>query len=98
PSLSLSTEQHTAKEIDSICRGQFGVGYLITQPVHVADTAAHPLYKWLADGQANGAGTIQVKKDFQKILFDKDGEIMGVYAPGVDPLDSTIHKAILGLN
>jgi glutathione peroxidase len=97
PTNSFGSEPHTATEIARICKDEFGVGFRVTQPVNVDGNAIHPLYGWLADGEANGIGPMPVRKDFQKFLFDQSGEVLGIYAAGVDPLDSSIHKAILGI-
>lgn len=96
PSNSFGNEPHNAIEIDRLCKQDYGVQFLVTQPENVTGTASHPVYQWLADFAANGVGKIQVKEDFQKFLFDKTGNLKGIYSAPVDPLDSSIQKVILG--
>jgi glutathione peroxidase-family protein len=36
----------------------------------------------------------EIKADFQKYLIDESGKLVGVFAPGVSPLDSQIRDAI----
>ncbi|MET6999439.1 hypothetical protein [Chitinophaga defluvii] len=97
PSNSFGNEPHTPTEIDKICKEDYGVQFLITQPENVIGTTRHPIYQWLLDSAANGVGPIHIREDFQKILFDKTGNVMGVYSAQVDPLDSSVQKAILGI-
>lgn len=97
PSNSFGNEPHNATEVEKICKEDYGVQFLITQPESVTGTMIHPVYQWLSDSTANGVGHIRVREDFQKFLFDKTGNLMGIYSAQVDPLDSSLHKAILGI-
>lgn len=96
PSNSFGNEPNSATRIDSLYRLSYGVRFLISQPENITGASAHPIYQWLADSASNGVGNIRLREDYQKFLFDKTGNLMGIYSAHVDPLDSSIQKAILG--
>lgn len=95
PSNSFGHEQRSNNEIKQFCQSTYNTGFIIAQKNNVAGNGLQTIYGWLANATQNGASAIEVINDFQKILIDKYGDIIGVYAPTVNPTDATIQNAIL---
>lgn len=94
PSNSFGHETRTNAEIKEFCQTNYNAGYIIVAKDAVTGPTAQPVYIWVGDGTANGAAAISIANDFQKILLDKHGDIIGVYAPSVSPTDNSILNAI----
>jgi glutathione peroxidase-family protein len=54
----------------------------------------HPLYSWLQHKSANGVMDVHISKDFQKILIDNNGSVIGFFGSRVLPMSNTIQNAI----
>lgn len=96
PSNSFGNETRTNAEIKTFCQNNYGVTFKIAAKGSVAGLALQPVYDWLAHVAQNGVGNVAIGKDFQKVLIDKEGNIIGVFAPSVSPTDQIIVNAITG--
>jgi glutathione peroxidase len=94
PSNSFAHETRTNAEIKQFCQSNYGVSFLIAEKNSVAGTGIQSIYNWLAHTSENGAMDGAVGGDFQKFLVDKDGSLIGVYSPSVNPLDNSVQNAI----
>ena len=54
----------------------------------------HPLYVWLTQKKYNAFSDNTVKWNFQKYLLDEKGNLVNMFAPGVDPMSDDIINAI----
>jgi glutathione peroxidase-family protein len=53
-----------------------------------------PLYEWLGTKSENGRIAANITNDFQKVLISEDGNIIGFFSSGVDPLSDQMKNAI----
>lgn len=83
-------EPGTNGEIAEFCDRQFGVSFPLMQKTPVLGPDAHPLYKWIADGESNGWEDVEITWNFQKILFDENGDLVATVPPGADPMGKEI--------
>jgi len=82
-------EPGSAEEIVSFCQKNFGVTFPLTEKVSIkGDT--HPLYTWLTSKSSNGVDDYTVKWNFHKFVISAEGELVGSYASGVDPMGAEI--------
>ena len=47
-------EPGTAEEIQTFCKANYGVTFIMTEKIDVKGDNQHPLYKWLTDKSKNG--------------------------------------------
>lgn len=86
----MNQEPGSNEEIIEFCQKNYGVSFLITEKVEVKGANQHPLYKWLTTKELNGSTDSKVKWNFQKYLIDEEGKLIGMFASGVNPLDTKI--------
>ncbi len=85
-------EPGDAVAIDSFCKVNYGVTFLITEKVDVKGNQQHPLYAWLTKKEHNGVLNASVKWNFQKYLVDPNGNLVDYYLSFTNPLNSKITK------
>jgi glutathione peroxidase len=94
PSNSFGHESKTNGEIKQFCQNNYSITFKLAAKGNVTGDSMLAIYSWLANQDDNGAMMGTVVGDFQKFLIDKDGTLIGVFAPSVSPLDSTVINAI----
>jgi glutathione peroxidase len=94
PSNSFGNETRTDAGIKQFCQQNYGVNFVIASKGSVSGFSVQPVYDWLKHTAQNGVMDVEILRDFQKVLINKDGNIIGVFAPGVSPTDSSIMSAI----
>ena len=94
PSNSFGNETRSDAEIKQYCQQNYNVNFFIASKNSVSGPYVQPVYNWLKHTEENGVMDVEIKSDFQKILINKDGNIIGVFAPGVSPTDTSIVNAI----
>lgn len=82
-------EPGSSEEIVSFCQKNFGVTFPLTEKVSIKGET-HPLYQWLTNKESNGVGDYDVKWNFHKFVVGAEGELLGSYASGVDPMGKEI--------
>lgn len=87
-----SQEPGNAEDIESFCKVNYGVTFLITEKIDVKGTNQHPLYEWLTKEINNGVSESSVKWNFQKYLVDKDGALVDYYYSATKPMSRKITK------
>lgn len=97
PSNSFGNEPRNNAEILQFCQ-TYGVSFPVAQINAVTGESKQPIYQWLSDSTQNGAINGVISGDFHKILIDSNGEILGIFAPALDPMDQLIQNAITGTN
>jgi glutathione peroxidase len=90
----LGQEPGTAEEIQTFCKKNYGVTFLLTEKIDVKGTNAHPIYKWLTQKSLNSKEDVTIKWNFNKILIDPTGNWLKYFASGTDPLDEEITKLL----
>ena len=68
------------------CKRNYGVTFPIMKKVPVSGSESHPLFKKLAQLNDNK----QIKWNFEKFLFDKNGGFVKNYPSSIDPLDKEL--------
>ena len=85
-------EPGTASEIQSFCKQNYGVTFLMTEKVDVKGGNQHPLYKWLTSKELNGVSSSSVKWNFQKYLINEKGNLIDYYYSITSPTSTKITK------
>jgi glutathione peroxidase len=83
-----------AKETADFCQLNYGVTFPMFRKIDVNGRDAHPLFTWLRREKGGLLGDA-IKWNFTKFLVNRDGEVVGRYAPTVVPAD--IEKDIRAL-
>ena len=94
PSNSFGNETRSDAEIKQYCQQNYNVNFFIASKNSVFGLYIQPVYNWLKHTEENGVMDVEIMSDFQKILINNDGNIIGVFAPGVSPTDTSIVSAI----
>jgi len=90
----LFQEPGDAKKIREFCTKNYGVTFPMAAKIEVKGKNMHPLYVWLTQKNYNGYSDNTVKWNFQKYLLDEKGNLVNMFAPGVDPMSDDIINAI----
>jgi glutathione peroxidase len=94
PSNSFGKEHRSNIAIKNFCQNQYGISFPIASKNPVAGPGLQSIYYWLTSIGENQMMADPVKGDFQKYLIDKNGLLIGVFAPSVSPLSNEIIQAI----
>jgi glutathione peroxidase len=78
-------EPGDAAEIAGFCSLTYDVSFPMFAKIDVKGPKAHPLYAWLTDQAPGLLGTRAVKWNFTKFLVDRDGQVVGRFAPATKP-------------
>ncbi len=87
-----SQEPGSSDEIQSFCKKNYGVTFLMTEKVDVKGDTQHPLYQWLTKKDLNGVKSTSVKWNFQKYLIDGNGHFVDYFYSITKPLSSKITR------
>jgi glutathione peroxidase len=84
------------EEIKTFCSLNYDVSFPLAKKIDVNGDNADPLWKHLKGQQAGLLGSRGIKWNFTKFLVDKDGKVVGRYAPTVTPeaLEKDIEKLL----
>jgi glutathione peroxidase len=72
------------EETTQFCQVNYGVSFPIFAKVDVNGVSTEPLFKFLKE-QKNGLLSPRIKWNFTKFLIDKNGSVVGRYAPTTEP-------------
>lgn len=81
-------EPGTSADIAQFCELNYGVSFPIFAMIDVNGAAAHPLYKFLKGERSGIMGALglgAIKWNFTKFLVDREGKVVGRYAPTTTP-------------
>lgn len=87
----LSQEPGTDAEIKTFCTTNYNVTFDMFSKISVKGKDIHPLYKFLTE-ESDFSGS--VKWNFQKYLVNRNGVVVGKFAPTTKPTDPELIKAI----
>jgi glutathione peroxidase len=87
-------EPGTNEEIQTFCKKNYGVSFLMAKKVSVKGEDIHPLFKYLtAEAKAMGIDS-PIQWNFTKFLIDENGKLIKVFASGVKPLSEELTKFV----
>ena len=86
-------EPGSDSEIAEFCQRNFGVSFPLTAKADVRGRGQHPLYAELTKFKT-GLLPGLVKWNFEKVLVNREGEIVGRFAPTVEPDSAEVIDAI----
>jgi glutathione peroxidase len=78
-------EPGSAKEIAQFCEDRFGVEFDMLAKVDVNGPNAAPLYKNLTSEESDPKFAGEIKWNFEKFLFGRDGQVVARYPSKVKP-------------
>jgi glutathione peroxidase len=83
------------EEIKAFCSLNYGVTFPMMQKIDVNGEQTDPLYKFLKEQQHSLFGK-SIKWNFTKFLVDRQGKVVGRFAPNVEPkkLEGKIKRLI----
>jgi glutathione peroxidase len=87
-------EPGTSNQIETFCKKNYGVSFLMTEKIKVKGKEKHPLYEWLTDKKLNGKSNTSVKWNFQKYIVGPEGEYIDYFYSMTKPMSSKITKLI----
>lgn len=87
-------EPGTNEEIKSFCTRKYNVQFPMMSKVSVKGSDTTPLYQYLTDPSANPKTGGEIKWNFTKFLFDRNGNIVARFEPEVTPDSPQVVGAI----
>lgn len=78
-------EPGDAADIADFCATTYDVRFPMFAKVEVNGAGAHPLFVHLRNAARGVLGTRAIKWNFTKFLVDRDGAVVGRFAPAVKP-------------
>jgi glutathione peroxidase len=90
-------EPGSAEEIGAFCQKNYGVSFPLFARIDVNGPHAHPLYRFLKKSRPGIFGIERIKWNFTKFLIDRQGRVVGRYAPSTPPQKlAAAVEAVLG--
>jgi len=80
-------EPGSAAEIKQFCSSRYAVDFPLTEKQRVIGTAAHPLFRWIAETLGDAGAP---RWNFHKYLIGPDGGLAGAWPSSVRPVDDAI--------
>ncbi|MHA0856572.1 glutathione peroxidase [Paenibacillus sp. CMAA1364] len=84
PSNQFGQELKKAEDAEQSCRLSYGVTFPMHEIIKVNGKDAHPLFDYLTQ-HSKGLLSKKIKWNFTKFLIDKEGNVVGRYAPTHQP-------------
>lgn len=78
-------ESGDANAIHEFCEINYGVSFPVFDKIEVNGDNAAPLFKKLKSAAPGIMGTTAIKWNFTKFLINRDGDVIGRYAPAAKP-------------
>lgn len=75
-----------AEEIAQFCERNYGVSFPVFAKVDVNGRSAHPLFQFLTSARRGFFGMRRITWNFTKFMVDRNGAVVGRYAPSTDPM------------
>lgn len=87
-------EPGTNEEIKTFCTRKYNVQFPMMSKVSVKGSDTTPLYQYLTDPSLNPKTGGEIKWNFTKFLFDRNGNIVARFEPDVTPDSPQVVAAI----
>ena len=81
-----------SESVKNFCEINFGINFPMSEVTRVVGKNAHPFYLWLANEY-----NFIPRWNFNKVLIDKNGEIVNTYGAMVKPSSKKIVQPIVSL-
>ncbi len=78
-------EKGNSNEISEFCQVNYGVSFQMFEKIEVNGNNAHPLYKYMKSALPGGLFGNNVKWNFTKFVFDKEGKPAKRFSPTTAP-------------
>jgi glutathione peroxidase len=95
PSNSFGNESRSDSAILQFCQQNYSTQFMIASKAPISGASIQSVYHWLTSASENGVTSEPIKGDFQKMLVDHNGKLIGIFSPNVSPLSSELVSAIL---
>lgn len=95
PSDSFGNEPGSNQTIKDFVTTTYNTHFVLGEKAAIKGPGSASIYQWLTEESMNGVMDNEVVGDFQKFLISKDGNLIGVFSPMVEPMDSLIQNALL---
>ena len=92
PSADFRQEYKNSESVKNFCEINFGINFPMSEVTRVVGKNAHPFYLWLANEY-----NFIPRWNFNKVLIDKNGEIVNTYGAMVKPSSKKIVQPIVSL-
>jgi glutathione peroxidase len=79
-------EPGSEEEIQSFCKKNYGVTFLMSSKIEVKGEEQHEIYEWLT----KEAGDVTVKWNFEKFIVDEDGNFVEHFRSMTKPMDQKV--------
>ena len=89
-----SQEPGTNEEIKKFCSNKYNVTFPMMAKVSVLGDDETPLYQFLTDKSANPQISGEIKWNFTKFLFDRNGKPVARFEPAVTPDSPQVTAAV----
>lgn len=89
-----SQEPGSNSEIAGFCKKNYGVSFPMAAKISVKGDNIAPIYQWLTQKSYNGYNDNEVKWNFQKYLFDEQGQMVAMYPSNITPDSKEVIGAI----
>ena len=86
----MSQEPGSNGDIAEFCKLNYGVSFPMMSKISVRGKDRAPIYAFLTEKQLNGVQDSEVQWNFQKYLFDEDGNLVKVISPRTLPNDPEV--------
>jgi glutathione peroxidase len=87
-------EPGTNEEIKTFCTRKYNVQFPMMSKVSVKGSDTTPLYQYLTDSSLNPKTGGEIKWNFTKFLFDRNGNVVARFEPEVTPDSPQVTAAI----
>lgn len=87
-------EPGTDAEIKQFCTTNYDVTFDMFSKISVKGDDQHPLYAFLTSDKTNREFAGDVKWNFTKYLVDRNGDVVGKFASGVNPMSEEMIAAV----
>jgi glutathione peroxidase len=87
-------EPGTDAEIKSFCTVNYGVEFPMFSKISVLGDDMHPLYRFLTGKETNPGFSGDIRWNFDKFLFSKEGKVVARFHPKVKPDSDKIIQTI----
>lgn len=87
-------EPGSESEIQSFCKKNYGVTFLMASKIDVKGANQHPVYRWLTSKDQNGVDNSTVMWNFEKFIIDENGNLVDHFKSPVTPMNDKIISII----
>jgi glutathione peroxidase len=82
-----SQEPGSEEKISEFCILNYGVNFPLFAKVDVNGENAHPFFQYLKEEAPGQSESSDIEWNFAKFLINRNGQVVGRYAPNVSPTD-----------